>query len=61
MGACKAVKCKDCKYWQMENELPGISEFMECTRVDESDPDWWKKWHFRGPEDSCEYGVVREE
>jgi hypothetical protein len=56
MGACKAVKCKDCKYWQMEDELPGISEFMECTRIDENDPDWWKKYHFRGPEDSCEYG-----
>jgi len=40
----------------MEEELPGISEFMECTRVDENDHDWWKKWHFRGPDDSCEYG-----
>lgn len=50
------IKCKECKYWQMEDELPGISEFMECTRVDENDPDWWKKWHFRGPEDSCKYG-----
>ena len=40
----------------MEDELPGISEFMECTRINENDPDWWKKWHFRGPDDSCEYG-----
>ena len=50
------MKCKDCKYWQMENEFPGISEFMECTRVDENDPDWYLKWHFRGPNDSCKYG-----
>jgi len=50
------IKCKECKYWQMEEEFPGISEFMECVRVDKSDPDWYKKWHFRGPEDSCEYG-----
>ena len=54
--ANKNMKCKDCKYWEMEEELPGISEFMECTRVDKNDPDWWKKWHWRGPEDSCEYG-----
>lgn len=53
------MKCKDCKYWQMEDELPGITAFMECTRVDESDPDWWKKWHWRGPEDSCEHGERR--
>ena len=50
------IKCKECKYWQRENEPPWISEFMECTRVDENDPDWWKKWHFREPEDSCKYG-----
>lgn len=50
------MKCKDCKYWQLEDELPGITAFMECTRIDENDPDWWKKWHWRGAEDSCEHG-----
>ena len=54
------IKCKECKYWQIEDELPWISEFMECTRIDENDPDWWKKYHFRGPDDSCEYGERRE-
>ena len=53
------MKCKHCKFWNVEDELPYISEFMECTRVNEKDPDWWKKYHFRGPEDSCEYGVLK--
>lgn len=48
-------KCKNCKYWKLEDELPWISEFMECTRVDESDPDWYLKWHFKDPEQSCEH------
>ena len=33
------MKCKDCKFWKLEDELPYISEFMECTRVDKNDPE----------------------
>ncbi len=55
------MKCKDCKYWKLEDELPHITSFMECTLVDKEDPDWHLKYHFKGPEDSCERGKKKDE
>lgn len=54
------VRCKDCIYYQMEDEPPHITTFMECTRPNPEDPDWFAKWHFRSENDTCPYGVRKK-
>lgn len=54
------VRCKDCIYYQWENELPGITEFMECTRPDPEDPEWHLKYHFKSDNDTCPHGVRKK-
>ena len=31
VDAVEVVRCKECMYWKLEDELPHITAFMECV------------------------------